>query len=115
MPDPESDNYPANSAPRFEPEGWVPADERLFGLDRRTIAPDAGGVRAGHRDVGGVADHRRDGALPRHRQSRRCPGARRRRDIRSGGRLGHHVRSPRGPRAAVRRVSRDRDRRGRGA
>ena len=28
------------SAPRFEPdEGWVPADERWFGLDRRTIAP----------------------------------------------------------------------------
>lgn len=30
----------AGSAPRFEPEdGWVPADQRLFGLDRRTIAP----------------------------------------------------------------------------
>ncbi len=30
MPDPE----------RFEPEvGWVPADQRLFGVDRRTIAP----------------------------------------------------------------------------
>jgi hypothetical protein len=26
--------------PRFEPDvGWVPADERLFGVDRRTIAP----------------------------------------------------------------------------
>jgi hypothetical protein len=28
------------SAPRFEPdEGWVPADERRFGLDRRTLRP----------------------------------------------------------------------------
>lgn len=27
-------------APRFEPaDGWVPADQRWFGLDRRTIAP----------------------------------------------------------------------------
>jgi hypothetical protein len=27
-------------APRFEPDaGWVPADQRLFGVDRRTIAP----------------------------------------------------------------------------
>ena len=27
-------------APRFEPDaGWVPADKRLFGVDRRTIAP----------------------------------------------------------------------------
>ena len=27
-------------APRFEPdEGWVPADERRFGLDRRTLRP----------------------------------------------------------------------------
>jgi hypothetical protein len=26
--------------PQFEPDvGWVPADERLFGVDRRTIAP----------------------------------------------------------------------------
>jgi hypothetical protein len=40
MPDPETDKSSATSAPRFEPdEGWVPADERLFGLDRRTIAP----------------------------------------------------------------------------
>ncbi len=30
----------AASAPRFEPdEGWVPADERWFGLDRRTLRP----------------------------------------------------------------------------
>jgi hypothetical protein len=29
-----------SSVPRFEPdEAWVPADERLFGLDRRTIPP----------------------------------------------------------------------------
>lgn len=28
------------SAPRFQPDdGWVPADQRLFGLDRRTIGP----------------------------------------------------------------------------
>jgi len=40
MPDPETDRSSAASAPRFEPdEGWVPADQRLFGLDRRTIAP----------------------------------------------------------------------------
>jgi hypothetical protein len=40
MPDPETDNSPAIEAPRFEPDvGWVPADERLFGVDRRTIAP----------------------------------------------------------------------------
>jgi hypothetical protein len=31
---------PPESAPRFEPdEGWVPADERRFGLDRRTLRP----------------------------------------------------------------------------
>jgi hypothetical protein len=31
---------PPTSAPRFEPdEGWVPADERRFGLDRRTLRP----------------------------------------------------------------------------
>jgi hypothetical protein len=30
----------AASAPRFEPdENWVPADERRFGLDRRTLRP----------------------------------------------------------------------------
>lgn len=40
MPDPETDKSSAASAPRFEPDDrWVPADERLFGLDRRTIAP----------------------------------------------------------------------------
>ena len=39
MPDPETDNSSATSAPLFEPEGWVPADTRLFGVDRRTIAP----------------------------------------------------------------------------
>ena len=40
MPDHETDKSSAPSAPRFEPdEGWVPADERLFGVDRRTIAP----------------------------------------------------------------------------
>lgn len=31
---------PGISGPRFEPaDGWVPADQRWFGLDRRTIAP----------------------------------------------------------------------------
>ena len=40
MPDPETDKSSAGEAPRFEPDaGWVPADERLFGVDRRTIAP----------------------------------------------------------------------------
>ena len=35
MPDPEN-----AMAPRFEPdERWVPADQRLFGVDRRTIGP----------------------------------------------------------------------------
>ena len=41
MPDPEADQPSVVEAPpRFEPDvGWVPADERLFGVDRRTIAP----------------------------------------------------------------------------
>ena len=40
MPDQETDKSSAPPAPRFEPDqGWVPADERLFGVDRRTIAP----------------------------------------------------------------------------
>jgi hypothetical protein len=40
MPDPETDKSSPVSAPRFEPDaGWVPADERVFGVDRRTIAP----------------------------------------------------------------------------
>jgi hypothetical protein len=40
MPDPEADQPSAVEAPRFEPDvGWVPADERSFGVDRRTIAP----------------------------------------------------------------------------
>jgi hypothetical protein len=40
MPDPETDKSSTVEAPRFEPDvGWVPADERLFGVDRRTIAP----------------------------------------------------------------------------
>ncbi|WP_293003194.1 hypothetical protein [Mycobacterium sp.] len=31
---------PPASGPRFEPdEGWVPADERRFGLDRRSLRP----------------------------------------------------------------------------
>jgi hypothetical protein len=39
MPDPETDNS-SISAPRFVPEdGWVPADVRFFGVDRRTIGP----------------------------------------------------------------------------
>jgi hypothetical protein len=40
MPDPEPDLAPVAPPPRFEPdERWVPADERRFGLDRRTIRP----------------------------------------------------------------------------
>jgi hypothetical protein len=40
MPDPETDKSSTVEASRFEPDaGWVPADERLFGVDRRTIAP----------------------------------------------------------------------------
>jgi hypothetical protein len=40
MPDPETEVSSAASAPRFEPdERWVPADERRFGLDRRTLRP----------------------------------------------------------------------------
>jgi hypothetical protein len=40
MPDPETDKSSAVEPPWFEPDaGWVPADERLFGVDRRTIAP----------------------------------------------------------------------------
>src|SRR6202789_3610265 len=40
MPDPGAEVSSAAPAPRFEPdEGWVPADERLFGLDRRTLRP----------------------------------------------------------------------------
>ena len=40
MPDPVAGVSSAASAPRFEPdESWVPADERRFGLDRRTLRP----------------------------------------------------------------------------
>ena len=40
MPDPETDNSSATSASRFEPDdGWVPADVRFLGVDRRTVAP----------------------------------------------------------------------------
>jgi hypothetical protein len=40
MPDPVAEVSSAASASRFEPdEGWVPADERRFGLDRRTLRP----------------------------------------------------------------------------
>ncbi|MFZ0905508.1 MAG: hypothetical protein WAN71_16870 [Mycobacterium sp.] len=40
MPDPETDMASVAPPPRFEPdERWVPADERRFGLDRRTIRP----------------------------------------------------------------------------
>jgi len=39
MPDPETDNSPT-PASRFEPDdGWVPADVRFLGIDRRTIGP----------------------------------------------------------------------------
>jgi hypothetical protein len=40
MADRETDKSSAVEAPRFEPDAdWVPADERLFGVDRRTLAP----------------------------------------------------------------------------
>jgi hypothetical protein len=40
MADPGAEVSSAASAQRFEPdEGWVPADERRFGLDRRTLRP----------------------------------------------------------------------------
>jgi hypothetical protein len=40
MSDPHVQVSSATSVPRFEPdEGWVPADERRFGLDRRTLRP----------------------------------------------------------------------------
>jgi hypothetical protein len=40
MPDPGTDVTSPAVRPRFEPdERWVPADERWFGLDRRTIRP----------------------------------------------------------------------------
>jgi hypothetical protein len=40
MPDPVVEVSSAATAPRFEPdEGWVPADERRFDLDRRTLRP----------------------------------------------------------------------------
>ena len=40
MPDPQTEVASAAAQPRFEPdERWVPADERWFGLDRRTIRP----------------------------------------------------------------------------
>ena len=40
MADPETSMVSVAPPPRFEPdERWVPADERWFGLDRRTIRP----------------------------------------------------------------------------
>ncbi len=40
MPDPETEMASVAPPPKFEPdERWVPADERWFGLDRRTIRP----------------------------------------------------------------------------
>jgi hypothetical protein len=40
MPDPDTETASTAAPPRFEPdERWVPADERRFGLDRRTIRP----------------------------------------------------------------------------
>ena len=40
MPDAPIGQPSAAPAPRFEPDaGWVPADQRLLGLDRRTIVP----------------------------------------------------------------------------
>jgi hypothetical protein len=40
MPDRETELSSTASVPRYEPdERWVPADERRFGLDRRTLGP----------------------------------------------------------------------------
>src|SRR5581483_9435962 len=40
MPDPDTAVASADPPARFEPdERWVPADERWFGLDRRTVRP----------------------------------------------------------------------------
>ena len=40
MPDSETATSTPSSGPRFEPDDrWVPADQRLFGVDRRTIGP----------------------------------------------------------------------------
>lgn len=40
MPDPDTETASMAAPPRFEPdERWVPADERWFGLDRRSIRP----------------------------------------------------------------------------
>jgi hypothetical protein len=40
MPDRETELSSTASEPRYEPdERWVPADERRFGLDRRTLGP----------------------------------------------------------------------------
>jgi hypothetical protein len=40
MSEAQTDTSGAARAPGFVPdEGWVPADERFFGLDRRTLAP----------------------------------------------------------------------------
>src|ERR1700744_2212164 len=45
MPDPGAEVSSAASAPRFEPdEGWVPADERLFGTGRRSLRPTLAGA-----------------------------------------------------------------------
>ena len=96
MPNPETDQSSAVEAPRFEPDaGWVPADERLFGVDRRTIAPTLAvfalaivmsvvlpviNAKVPYDDIVKAGDV---AATPR-----RC-------DVRSGGRLGYHVRCPR--------------------
>ncbi len=40
MSEADRDDAPAAWTPSFEPDdGWVPADKRLLGLDRRTLAP----------------------------------------------------------------------------
>ena len=83
-------------APRFEPDvGWVPADKRLFGVDRRTIVPTLVVFALVIMMSVVLPVVNATGALRRHCQGRRCYGAPMRCDIRPGGGLGYQVRCPR--------------------